>query len=544
MIKRGTVCAGPLYIYTASLAANVTRTVRVDAYGDATLPKPIIQGSEEKTLHWSRVGALASRITGANIAHLSGNPNVYVTEPADLPSNYAFYDFIADGEMAMMSRYPDEATLVKVPITAKQVPATIPVAVPPATPVPDRITAAFPPLVTWGFDPNDGMSLAFLAHSWTGERIKIRSYNSATKEFALDDWIGKYDASNRTNPIIGFGSFIQNALYLISVPGEYFYDRTDNRLYYYSKTGAPPARSEFTTVNTDGLIRAFGYWEATEPRKLNLEVRNLILRNAVQNAVYDLWLNKATVDNVDVENVGGGFGLYYNNSSTLTNNTFKHTNNAAVSAMWTLAVTVKDNTLENVGRLGNLQSGFGLGQSGIWLGTIQDSIVVTGNTLSDIAGNGIIAGELPGTNLIAGNRIEKVLKEITDGGHIYYVNSYALDAAHGPSEISGNTLLDSYPYGDFQGIYGKCNEGVYLDFATSGIKVLNNTFDKIGSSSLLINGGDDNIVNGNTVTNHVPDSYWVPLFPRYINGWRPERNSFSSNVCRNNIGVLIPDCTR
>lgn len=393
-------------------AGTATVPVTWSAYNNE---KVVISGAVELTPTWS--------------TH-SGNVLV-----ANIGTGYSFDVLFANGSEQVMARYPNyqEDSILQGYDSD----------------VMNRISG-------WS-DPTTGFVRGLHNKEWGGNSYKITDANGSL------EWVGD---NNRGGRIHDEYQMVENIFEELDAPGEWFYDESDGKLYFY-----PPAILDATTANFEGasaeeLIRVVG---SSATKAGNLVFKNitftqthrtlftrdyeLLLRSdwgvARAAAIFLQDAENVTVKNSNFTNLGGN-GVFisgYNRGHLITNNEFLEIGATCVNVVGLTSavrypsfwddhktdiqdvtpgpltedypkdITITYNHMYNMGRYEKQTSGVNLSMS--------ESITVGHNTIhkSPRAGINICDGTWGG-HIIEFNDVFDCVRETSDHGPI---NSWGRD---------------------------------------------------------------------------------------------------------------------
>ncbi len=345
---------------------------------------------------------------------------------------------------------------------------------------------------------------------WALEMKKIVSFNSSSGEFEID--------SSVEHPV-GVGSmfFINNHMDLLNLAGEWYYNISDKKLFYYSLT--LPTDMSVSVLDSNNLVLDNSSY---------IKIDNLNLFGGNKSCV---WLTGSK--NIEIINsafeYSGEFGIRTFNAPNLIvkNNVVRGTTKAGLSIVGQNSL-IENNEVYDVGIAENF-SYLGSKDSKIDSGIISyRTSIVRFNKIENVGYNGI---SIFGRNSIAENNfISNTCLTVHDGGGIYVRDSYKY-----PSDglkIVNNIIINDIKMDDTWESYG-----IYCDDNSKNVTVEgnsisgfihnifshnnnNNVFDKNISYSSLKEGvlvkndkfGDQAI--GNTVKNntiYLEDEAYEPL---------------------------------
>jgi parallel beta-helix repeat protein len=439
LFKRGSIWREQLIIPSSGSAGN---PITFGAYG--TGAKPVISGSNV--------------VSARSWTLYSGN--IYVANAGDIPSPTQLY---VDGTYYDIAHYPNSGYLL-------------------ATANSTDTTSIIDSNLTLSADQIVGATAMVRAVSWYISTLSITAYDPATHTITLNAPL--LDAS--TFMKVGFGFYLQNMLWMLDSPKEWYYDPSAGKLYLWTASGDYPGNHtvEFSS-------RAYGLLNMG--RKY-VTIQDLAITGANRYDIYVSDANNVIVKNCELS--GGQVGIYFTSTSysSILYNSVWNTLGNGIQVSWNMNnIDVSNNTINNAGNVGvsPKESYAGL----YFYGT---AINITNNTITNSGYNGIsYNGNLVD---IRNNVIDKSCLVLDDCGGIYtsapYVGNKPDLTATTSNIIRGNTVTNSV--GNFSGTaltYTKAR-GVYLDDGTHGTTVYDNTVYNT-DHGIYIRTGHSNSVTGN-----------------------------------------------
>jgi len=432
--------------------------ITYDAYGSGSLP--IISGANTVT-GWTQY---SGNIYVANVGAIINPSQLYV--------DGSFYD---------IAHYPDSGYLIA---TANSLDTT--------SIIDSNLTLSANQIV--------GATVVAKAVPWHLSATIATAYDPSAHVITLNSNI--YGSRNmRTD----YGFYLQNMLWMLNSPGEWFYDQTAGKIYLWTKSSDNPANHIVEITN-----RQYGIFSSG---KNYLTIQNLAITNSNQYGVYISGIESSTLNNLSIS--GGAVGVYFNgsgsngiNNTTIQNSSIQNTFATGIAVNYkAYGVNILNNTISNNNNVSSVPHDTNLGvytsNSSIYLTgeTVMSNINIRNNTITNSGYNGIHFGG----NLITveNNTIDHSCMILDDCGGIYTSSNPGLGT--GPLSnniIRGNTVTNTI--GNFEGTaYSKYNllqsEGIYLDAVTYTTQVLNNTVINTGDSGIYSNDGHDNIIIGNGI---------------------------------------------
>lgn len=399
-----------------------------------------------------------------------------------------------------------------------------------------------------GFSSNPESADLIFLHDWSTSRLPISGYNGTDRILKTVGPIGceaPHYAIDHYEPhprflLEGHSSFADQEL-------EWYYDRRKNAICVFSSTETPPI-VELPTIetllsiegNADGLLSnvriegvvftgtsfpmppggmADAQATMSEPRGKDGS-RTTRNRPFLSSAVRVKGANRVTFDNCIFENLGNTaleIGSRCNDCLA-SNSVFRNIGGNAINLgednsrnekgkAWFQSVPeqvpsrniVRSNEINNIGRMM-------FGGVGIWLGLNQSAQVID-NHVSDLPYTGISMGFIwspipspAGNNLIKGNRVERVMRTLSDGGAIYTLGNQ-------PGSVIEDNIIDGVAHAA-----GRAeSNGMFFDEGTTGLLIRNNTIKSVAQSPLRFHRAGVNHVEKNqwelATTNTPPVKY-------------------------------------
>jgi parallel beta-helix repeat protein len=410
--------------------------ITFDAYG--TGAKPLISGADIVT-GWT---------------NYSGNIYVANVSPANIPSQ-----LYVDGQFYDIAHYPNSGYLtatVNSSDTTSIVDANLGL-------TQSQIVGAtvVDKAVTWNLTSNIALS-----------------YSPVTGTIGLNGNV--YNGSIRMGT--GWGFYLQNMLWMLNSPGEWFYDASAGKLYLWTANSDDPGNH---TVEVSS--RSYGIYDSG---KNYITIQNLAIANANQDDVSVLYANNVGLNNLSLS--GGQMGIYADDwaGSTVQNNSVQNALSDGMTFNYLTNATISNNSINNAGNVGASPKGAGLG---IAVGGVSSHVSIIGNTVTNSGYNGITY--LGDQILVQNNSVDKSCLVLDDCGGIYTSNA---SHAGWTSTISGNTITNSMGNSSGENASFTLAKGIYLDNLSHGYTVKNNSITN-ADFGIMIHNGYNNTVTGNTV---------------------------------------------
>lgn len=330
---------------------------------------------------------------------------------------------------------------------------------------------------------DDAKMFGFWYHSWATQSVGIKSID-AENGTITSDIPSYFGIRTDTNDYAKY--YVFNLIEELDIPGEYYLDRDNLKLYFYKSDDMTADKSlyisdgsySFVNINgarfvtLDGLDFNMGRSTGIFIVSNNVTVRNCNVRNLSENAMTVIGENNL-VDNCRILNTDGGVTIYSMWGSGPQTG-FKHSNSV-----------VKDCVIENFSRRNLVYT------NGITLSGVGNSAI--NNTLSDSYHMAVgINGQ---DNLFAGNEIYNVCHHATDASAVYFGRSWVQRG----NMIVGNYIHDLHPDPSWAKTFGV--NAVYADDNFAGANIIGNTFENIDGWAVKFNGCQDNRLENNVFIN-------------------------------------------
>lgn len=323
---------------------------------------------------------------------------------------------------------------------------------------------------------------------WIIDRHKITSGNTTTLGYTSTSTTDNplKTASNYA-PADGWGYFIQNSLATLDAFGEWYHDRTTNKLYVYFGNSNPANYS----VKASTIERMVDMTAGVS----NTAIRNIDFEGANSYGIQMVGTSFTAIVNCGFYQMGGyairGDGT--NDKDTIINNVFSDINSNGMLFENCSNSRIYGNTVMQVAtKPGMMWSG---DSKGVGISTEGDGNIIRQNKLAAIGYNGIYwRGN---NNFIDSNHVDGFGMVKDDCGGIYTYKGPG--AAYTGSKIRRNVVLNGIgaPAGAKAGTINVAH-GIYLDGAASNIEISNNSVAYISAAGLYNNYGSFNSWLNNT----------------------------------------------
>lgn len=388
------------------------------------------------------------------------NPKVYEAVVTSLPLTAAgVVQLFANGELMTIARYPN----VDSPANKKWLKVGASAGTNAFT---DRALVSYAkPEGYW-----NGATLRLRNYSWTYAIQPITNYNAAT---------GKITAPELGDQLPEWGYFLDGKLEELDYPGEWYYDATVKKVYFYPKGGVNP-----NTLMIEGTTYETGLTISNQEN--NTTAENLTFRHFTGKGVAVTTSDNIIVRNCRFEHNVVGLSLWNSVNSQVTGNFFDHQLKDSVLIQAQEGFEVKNTVVAN-NQITNtaIYPAYGIRSSGFYQGlgisVFGKAYTVRQNTIDMTSHSGIYLKD-GGHHLIENNVIRHSLALLNDGG--------AITIGSDGNIIRGNLL----------------SEGIGNVDESNGCASLNVTPCNHHSSYGMGIGADnnfrDNVIEGNVIANN------------------------------------------
>lgn len=314
---------------------------------------------------------------------------------------------------------------------------------------------------------------------WAAQTYRIASRDVAANVMVLDGAGSSFGIKN------GQRLRVENALIELDMPGEWYLDRTDAKLYFWPPKALRDDEVEISVLSTLLNIDS----------SHNVTVRDMVLEKTRGDAVVVKQSRDVVLDRVTIRHTGNRALIIEGGARCgVRNSVIEDTGEGGVALSGGNRQTLEPaghfvtrNVIRRFSRLVKT-SRYAVELAGV-------GQAVEGNTMSDAPHIAILF--TGNDHRILGNEIFDVVKETGDAGAIYAGRDFT---ARG-TVIEDNFLHDIRPYSDKREV-----KGVYLDDQVSGMVVRRNIFARV-QQPVVIGGGRDNVVEDNVFYESSPAIY-------------------------------------
>ncbi len=267
----------------------------------------------------------------------------------------------------------------------------------------------------------------------------------------------------------GYGFWLANKLEFLNSAGEWFYDNSNNVLYFWTPGGDSPSNYEVrvTTIDKGVYISKKDY----------INIKDLeILHSGTDGIKIDFSLyNKIENCNIVDSDVNGICFDDYSCKNTTVKNCIVHGANSKGILAYSHNAVIVENTIEETGQLSNINK-VADGMIGIGVSSRYDNAIIENNRILNCGYSGINFQGLNTT--VRYNYVDGACQTLDDGGGIYgsAMGTYPNNTRTLGSVIDHNIVLNVF--GNKTGSLNTNNDsgvGIYLDWEPKDITVTNNT---------------------------------------------------------------------
>lgn len=323
--------------------------------------------------------------------------------------------------------------------------------------------------------------------AWAADTKKVTEMENATRYIEYDS-AGKYATTKNSR------FYLQGALELLDIPGEFYYDKAEGDLYYYPKN-LPIEEQEIAVPSHHNFIEFIGESIDKPIRNIKLEGIELNTSDRDFDGIYMNCARNIEIDSVHLLNIGGnGVKMeYYSYANKVKNSEIGNIGNFGIqiaNGVSELTTTMygKFNEISNcevysVGRMDG--EGNGISLSDVGYNVVKNCIVHDSHRMGiqwsskrpgSIIGKAVDGVKLDRTNvriathsqnnLMMFNEIYDVMNDSQDGGAIY---SWGGDV---DNVVAYNHIHDTMtPFSE--------GHGIYLDDAADVVTVKKNIVDNM-----------------------------------------------------------------
>lgn len=416
-----------------SLTLNATQLADgtvISGYGAAcATSKAVISGADDFSSGWTKSGTIWSRSVPAGTPKIS---RLFVNGVAQMTARWPNKPASGEGYALVASNATSSTNAIKV--------------------APGDLAALS------GRDlSNAVVNVRDIA--WNIETFAISAYDSAAGSLKLNG-----TATYSIDP--GEGYVLQDKLWMLDAPGEFFHDTAANKLYLYPSDSAAQANLNGQLV--EGSVRDT---PVSLSQRASLTVTALAARMGRVNGVTLTDVPGAIVDTIESSNnAGAGISLTQDVTKpapTVRNSSFAGNWSYGIDARYAGAATISGNLVTDTGTIGNPGWSAAAIQGG-------DGANISTNMVNGSAYHGIrFSGT--GKSVVHGNTVTNYCLRLSDCGGIYTWNGPKATGANQASTVDNNQVLAAKPNTDGAAGPGiTVVAGIMLDDFSYGVTVRSN----------------------------------------------------------------------
>jgi len=321
----------------------------------------------------------------------------------------------------------------------------------------------------------------------------------------------------------GEGYVLEDKLWMLDAPGEFFHDTVNNRLYVYPSAAA--AQTDLNARVVEGSVRDVAL---SINGRSGVGVRDLALKMARVDGLLLRDASAAVAERLDVSGNGEtGISVVQNDTlpgPTIRNNRVSNNFIYGIDAGFGGATTVSDNTVTETGTsnyAGWTHAAIEGGKGAKILNNIVDGAAYHGIRFSGTGGS-----------LVKNNAVTRYCLRLSDCGAIYTWNGPKLTGSTQLATVENNQVQGGRP--NVEGAVGLGIEvvgGIFLDDFSHGVTVRNNVVRDVPFGLVLRNGSND-VFESNRV--------WLPTRAAVsVTNDQTDRDYLVGNTWRNNQFVPV-----
>lgn len=348
------------------------------------------------------------------------------------------------------------------------------------------------------------------------EARKVASYDGAT---------GTLNLTNGTDYTVdaGEGYVLEDKLWMLDAPGEFFHDTTNNRLFVYPS--AALAQADLNVRNVEGSVRDVALRIAG---RSGVGVRDLVLQRARVSGLVLQNASGAIVERIEAVDNGesGVSSVQVDTLPGVTIRSSRFSNNLVygIDANYGGATMISDNKVTDTGTIsypGWSHAAIEGGKGAKILNNIVDGSAYHGIRFSGTGGSAVM-----------NNTVTRYCLRLSDCGAIYTWNGPKLTGSTQLATVENNQVHGGRP--NVEGAVGTGIEvlgGIFLDDFSHGVTVRNNVIHDV-PFGLVLRNGSNNVFESNRV--------WLPTRAAITaTNDQTDRDYLVGNTWRNNQFVPV-----
>jgi parallel beta-helix repeat protein len=368
-----------------------------------------------------------------------------------------------------------------------------------------------------GLDVN-GAGIYIRTTSWSIEDRTVETFDANTHKLTwtnenkqpFQDEADTFCAINKDE-----GYYLDNKLWMLDQPGEWYYDEGNEKLYVWLPDSSGPSNHLVEASHYDnGILVAM---------RGDVVLENLGIAQASVDGITLYNSPRFLLSNVDISDSGvNGIYVYNSSAGTIENCVVKNSVNQGIYVDGSFSVSALWNLVENTGTVGSPKNSL----AAIYANS--DYADITGNTVLNSGYNGIWFKK---ATLVQNNVVERSCLVLNDCGGIYTWNSTPTIPSN--SSVIGNVVIDTFGNSDGTPSTMPNTKGIYLDDFTDLIYVADNTLVNTSYSGINLHNASNVTVENNTLYGNL--NYQLTL--------KETGNYSSSGVMQNNFvkdNIIFP----
>ncbi|MDR7271769.1 hypothetical protein J2X20_004437 [Pelomonas saccharophila] len=380
----------------------------------------------------------------------------------------------------------------------------------------------------WSIRVADGDLTALSGNDLAGAALYARTMAykiEARRVASFDSGTGTLNLTSGTDFTIdaGEGYVLEDKLWMLDAPGEFFHDTTNNRLYVYPS--AALAQADLNVRNVEGSVRDVALRIAD---RSGVGVRDLVLQRARVSGLVLQNASSAIVERIEARD-NGESGVSSVQVDTLPGATIRSSrisNNFVygIDAGFGGPTTISDNNVTETGTIsypGWTHAAIEGGKGAKILNNIVDGAAYHGIRFSGTGGS-----------MVTNNAVTRYCVRLSDCGAIYTWNGPKLTGSTQLATVENNQVHGGRP--NVEGAVGLGIEvvgGIFLDDFSHGVTVRNNMVRDVPFGLVLRNGSND-VFESNRV--------WLPTRAAVaVTNDQTDRDYLVGNTFRNNQFVPV-----
>jgi hypothetical protein len=327
---------------------------------------------------------------------------------------------------------------------------------------------------------------------WQGATLRIRTYSWFYKVFPITaSNLGKITAKGLGTQLPEWGYFIDNKLEELDIAGEWFYDATAKKVYFY-----PPSTLDLNTAVIEGATYKKGlsiFWHEDDS-----QVDNLVFKHFTQSAMEINSSNRVTVQNCEFNDNLNGISVWNSADLHVFNNSFNNELNTGVmlnaASDFNIGNSIiEKNTLTNIGMIPLYCARYSGVCYGLAMSVFGKGFIIKENTIENTGWTAIYLKD-GGGHLLENNTIRNALSLLNDGG--------AVAIGSNNNTVRGNFLFNSIGNVDKSNGCGSTNSKPCMHHSSYGMGVgADNNYTNITVENNTIAGNNDWGIRFNAFTN-------------------------------------------